>query len=64
MSGPFGFPPAFKRGRTTPAQAGASLISDGRNLVEKITILPFTLEGDLFDTPENRVITSGWLPLP
>jgi hypothetical protein len=32
-------------------------------LVEKFTNLPFNLKEDLFDTPENRVITSGWLSL-
>jgi hypothetical protein len=42
---------------------GASLIFDGYDPVEKFTILPFSLKGDLFDTPENRVITSGWLSL-
>ena len=39
----------------------ASLSFDGHDPVEKFTNLPFSLKGDLFDTPENRVITSGWL---
>jgi hypothetical protein len=41
----------------------ASLTFDGDDPVEKFTNLPFSLKGDLFDTPENRVITSGWLSL-
>ena len=41
----------------------ASLTFDGHDPVEKFTNLPFSLKGDLFDTPENRVITSGWLSL-
>jgi hypothetical protein len=39
----------------------ASLVFGGDNPVEKFTNLPFNSEGDLFDTAENRVITSGWL---
>ncbi len=40
-------------------QGGASLSLLGKNAVEKFTNLPSIWTVDVFDTPENRVITSG-----
>jgi hypothetical protein len=62
MSASLGWAAAFKKG-AQPGLGPAHLYWDGNIPVEKFTNLPFILEADLFDTPENRVITSGWLSL-